>query len=204
MGDPRKTRKKFSGPQHPWRRARLEEERVLVEEYGLKNKTDLWKMTSKLSHFKKQAKALITRVGTQAENEKLLFLGKLHKLGLITEGASIDDVLSLSVKDLLERRLQTIVYRKGFSHSIKQARQFIVHGHICIDGHKMDVPSFLVPLGIEHSLEFNAKSALADVEHPERQVKLKPSEKEVKVKKNEEELDVEEEADIKEIEAKNE
>lgn len=198
MGDPRKQRKKFSKPLHPWRRARIEEEKVLVEEYGLKNKKDLWKTTSKLSHFKKQAKSLITRRGLQAENEKVLFLEKLHKLSLVPEGATIDDVLSLSIKDLLERRLQTIVFRKGFAHSVKQARQFVVHGHVCVNGQKMDVPSFLVPLSLEQTIEFSPKSALSDVEHPERQVKLKPSEKEIKIKKEETEEDEEEIIGVKE------
>ena len=38
MGDPRKQRKKFSGPQHPWNKARIDEEKVLLTTYGLKNK----------------------------------------------------------------------------------------------------------------------------------------------------------------------
>src|SRR3989338_1135621 len=124
MGDPKKHRKKFTRPEHPWRRARLEEEKVLVEEYALKNKKDLWKTISKLSHFKKQAKSLIARVGFQADLEKKLFLEKLQKLGLVKIDSTVDDVLSLSVKDILERRLQTMVYRKGLSHSTMQARQF--------------------------------------------------------------------------------
>jgi small subunit ribosomal protein S4 len=98
------------------------------------------------------------------------------------------------VRDLLERRLQTMVYKRGLSHSIKQARQFVVHGHIYVGGQKMNVPSFLVPLEAEHSLEFNPKSALADTEHPERQVKTK-AKKKVKVKKDEEKLEGEKEKD---------
>lgn len=173
MGDPRKHRKKFSRPEHPWRRARLEEERVLVDDYGLKNKSDLWKVTSKLSHFKSQGKSLIARTGVQADKEQKLFIQKLQKLGLIKADSGIDDVLSLTIKDLLERRLQTMVYRKGLAHSTKQARQFIVHGHVFVKGHKMNVPSYLVPLNEEVAIEFSPKSALSDVDHPERKIKSK-------------------------------
>ncbi|MFH1377172.1 MAG: 30S ribosomal protein S4 [Planctomycetota bacterium] len=45
---------------------------------------------------------------------------------------------------LLERRLDNVVYRAGFANSRAQARQFIVHGHVRVNGEKVDVPSFLV------------------------------------------------------------
>jgi small subunit ribosomal protein S4 len=187
MGDPRKQRKKYSGPQHPWNKARIDEEKILVTEYGLKNKKELWKMTSKLSNFRKQAKSLIARKDKQGEIEKADFLKKLSKLGLVTIESSLDDVLDLSVKDLLERRLQTILFRKSFARSINQARQFIVHEHVFYDGHKLDVPSFLVFAGTEESVTFDPKSALSDPEHPERKIEeIKLEEEPVKEKKTEE------------------
>lgn len=45
---------------------------------------------------------------------------------------------------MLERRLDNVVYRAGFANSRAQARQFIVHGHVRVNGEKVDVPSFLV------------------------------------------------------------
>lgn len=183
MGDPKKQRKKYSGPQHPWRRTRIEEEKVLVEAYGLRNKKDLWKTTSKLGHFKKQAKALIARQGAQADLERKLFLQKLQRLGLIGMDASVDDVLSLAAKDLFERRLQTLVYRKGFAHSVLQARQFIVHGHVFVGEQKMTIPSFLVPAGKEQLIVFDPKSSLSDPEHPERKIVEKAPKKDEKGKK---------------------
>jgi small subunit ribosomal protein S4 len=176
MGDPRKQRRKYSGPQHPWNRARIDEEKVLVEEYGLKNKKELWKMSSKLAQFKRQAKVLIAQKGEQAEAEKKLFLDKLERLKLINNEATLDDVLDLAVKDLLERRLQTFLYRKGFAKSIKQSRQFIVHEHVFYNGQKMNVPSFLVPITFEQTIEFDPKSALSDPEHPERKIEEKAPE----------------------------
>ena len=44
MGDPRKTRKKYDTPQHPWQKERMDQESVFLKEYGLKNKKEIWKM----------------------------------------------------------------------------------------------------------------------------------------------------------------
>ena len=52
---------------------------------------------------------------------------------------------------LLERRLDNVVYRLGFSESRAQARQLVRHGHIMVNGHKTNVPSFLVESGDEVS-----------------------------------------------------
>lgn len=48
---------------------------------------------------------------------------------------------------LLERRLDNVIYRLGFADSRKQARQIVRHGHIILNGHKTDVPSYLVKEG---------------------------------------------------------
>jgi small subunit ribosomal protein S4 len=45
---------------------------------------------------------------------------------------------------LLERRLDNVVYRAGFAHSRDMARQLVKHGHITVNGRKVDIPSFLV------------------------------------------------------------
>tara|TARA_Y100000310_G_scaffold345827_1_gene470702 strand:- start:9831 stop:10484 length:654 start_codon:yes stop_codon:yes gene_type:complete len=201
MGDPRKQRKKYDRPPHPWQKARIDEEKLLSEEYGLKNKKDLWRMTSKLARFKQQAKALIARQGEQAEKEKSLFLTKLHKLNLVQEAATLDHVLDLSVKDLLERRLQTVVFRQGLSRTIKQARQMIVHEHIMVNNQKVNVPSFLVTSAIESSIEFHGRSNFIDPEHPERK-QPEPVVEEVKVETKTEETKEEVKAPAKEEETK--
>ncbi|MBL7051810.1 MAG: 30S ribosomal protein S4 [Nanoarchaeota archaeon] len=188
MGDPRKQRKKYRKPSHPWQKTRIEEEKVLVQDYGLKNKKDLWRMTSKLAKFKQQAKSLIAKTDKQAIIEKELFMKKLQKLSLITADATLDDILDLSVKDLLERRLQTLVLRKGYAKTMKQSRQMIVHQHITINDQKFDVPSFLVPSLFEDKIEFLPKSPFSDPEHPERKIEeLKVEEEKVKEEGKEEE-----------------
>ena len=189
MGDPRKNRKKYTTPSHPWQKARLDNEKELLQEYGLKNKKEIWKSSSKLAQFKKQAKSLIGKKDLQAETEKKLFMDKLGKLKLVQDEATIENILDLSVKDILERRLQTLVLRKGLAKTMNQSRQFITHGHILINEIKVNAPSYLVSLNEEAALTFSEKSALADPEHPERKIKEievpKIEEKEEEVKKDE-------------------
>ena len=48
---------------------------------------------------------------------------------------------------LLERRLDNVVFRLGFSNTRKQARQFVTHGHITVNGKRVDIPSVLVKAG---------------------------------------------------------
>ena len=198
MGDPRKNQKKYTTPRHPWQKVRIDEERELLTEYGLKNKKDLWKMTSRLARFKKQAKTLISRKDEQGLMEKELFMNKLQKLNLINVDATLDDVLDLSVKDLLERRLQTILFRKGHAKSVKQSRQMIVHEHVLINGQKMNVPSFLVPISIENSIDFHPQSPFIDPDHPERKVEeMVPVVEETKEVKKEEPVKVEKTKEVK-------
>ncbi|MCL2804352.1 MAG: 30S ribosomal protein S4 [Treponema sp.] len=45
---------------------------------------------------------------------------------------------------LLERRLDNVVYRMRFASSRSQARQLVLHGHICVNGKKITIPSYLV------------------------------------------------------------
>ena len=54
---------------------------------------------------------------------------------------------------ILERRLDNIVYRMGFGASRAQARQIVSHGHIMVDGKRVDVPSFEVRQGTAISLK---------------------------------------------------
>lgn len=63
--------------------------------------------------------------------------------------------------NLLECRLDNIVYRLGFANSIRQARQMVVHGHILVNNKKVDIPSFKVSVGDEIKLrEKSQKNAM--------------------------------------------
>ncbi len=65
-------------------------------------------------------------------------------MGILKTDSAMTDVLSLTVKDVLERRLQTMVYRKGLAYSMKQSRQLIMHGFIQINGQRISSPSYMV------------------------------------------------------------
>jgi small subunit ribosomal protein S4 len=168
MGDPKKNRRKFSRPFKAWDRVRIEEEKELIKEFYFKNKSEIWKLTSKLRKFARQAKRLIALKTPQAEKEKLQLLTKLRTLGLISESGGFDEVLGITPKDMFGRRLQSIVFSKGLAKTMKQARQFITHGHIFVDGKKMTAPNYLVPKSKETLVAFSQNSALADSMHPER------------------------------------
>ena len=59
---------------------------------------------------------------------------------------------------MLECRLDNVVYRLGFANSIRQARQMVVHGHILVNGKKVDIPSFAVQVGAEVSLREKSRT----------------------------------------------
>lgn len=183
MGDPRKIRSKYSGPGHPWRKARIEEEKKLLHEYGLKSKSEVWKSLSKLKDISSQAKKLIAARGLQAEKEKKQLLAKLQRLGLVKPDAQLDNVLSITLKDILERRLQTRLVRKHFARSMKQARQFITHEHVLVNSKKITSPSYLVLVDHDNSITFSNSSSLVNTEHPERKISLSEKVKPVKEKK---------------------
>src|SRR3989338_9147506 len=168
MGDTKKFRKKYQTPAHPWNKARIEEEKVLVKEYGLVKKKEIQIATSFLKKYKDIAKKLIADPTLQGAKEKEQMLTKLKRLGLITEAAALDDVLDLDVKDILERRVQTLLFRKGLAKTPKQARQFITHGHVLIAGKAVTSPSTLVSIEGQNMITFKANSPLIDEEHPER------------------------------------
>src|SRR6187455_2499746 len=62
--------------------------------------------------------------------------------------ASREGVTGEELLKLLERRLDNVVYRLGFAGTRAQARQFVNHGHVTVDGGKVDIASFLVKPGM--------------------------------------------------------
>jgi small subunit ribosomal protein S4 len=168
MGDPKRHRKNFSTPKKAWEKERIDEEKELIKEYHFKNKQEIWKLDSKLRDFARQAKRLIALPAEQAEIEKIQLLNRLKKLGLLSESGDLDDVLGLSIKDLLDRRLQSVVFRKGLARTMKQARQFIVHEHILVGDKKITSPNYLVKTAEEGGVAFSQSSAFIDDMHPER------------------------------------
>lgn len=161
-------RKKYETPRYPWRKDVLQAELKLVGTYGLRNKRELWKLHTMLSSYRKMARDLLAKTGEIRKRLEGELIGKLYRVGVVSKDASLDDVLGLTVEDLLERRLQTQVFRRGLANSIQQARQLITHGHISVGGRRMTCPGYLVKRDEEGTISFSSFSPLASQDHPVR------------------------------------
>ena len=144
MGDPKKARKQYSRPRSPWRADQLAQELYLLGTFGLRNKRELWKAETQLSSVRKQARTLLAATQAVRLREEKKLLDSLRRKGLVGEGASLDDILSLTVEDMLARRLQTMVFKKGMALSPLHARQLIVHGHVTVTERVITVPGYEV------------------------------------------------------------
>ena len=166
MGDPKKQRKKFDTPRFPWQTDMLDTELKLLGQYGLRNKREIWRHKTSLSKYRGIGRSLLGMSVQERRRQEKQLLDRLHRLGILPEEAALDDVLDLSLEDILERRLQTLVFQKGLAKSIQQARQLITHGHIAIEGRRVSTPSYLVLKDEEPKLAYATKSPLADPNHP--------------------------------------
>jgi len=168
MGDPKKQRRKFETPRFPWRTDTLQMELTMIGQYGLRNKRELWRHKTMLSRFREIARSLL---GMPTEERKRLedqLINRLHRIGILPETAKLDDVLDLRVEDLLERRLQTVIFRNGLARSPYQARQLIVHGHIAIGERRVSSPSYLVLKDEEEKIAYASESPMSTPDHPLR------------------------------------
>ena len=169
MGDPKFLRRTYDTPKHPWEAGRMEEERKLLQKYGLKNKRELWKAQSTLRRFRGQARELQARLragGAQARRETDQLLARLTRLGVLPAGTpTIDDVLALSTEDLLKRRFEWIVFSHGLAPTPYGARQWIVHGHLAIGDHRVTRPGYLVGSAEEGQIHYSPTSPIADDDH---------------------------------------
>ena len=168
MGDPKKPKKKYISPRHPWQKERIKTELELIGKYGLRNKKELWRHRTTIGKFRSQARSLLGMTGETREMIEKELLRKLTQLGMLGEGATLDDVLDLSVVSILKRRLQTVVFQQGFAKSIYHARQLITHGHITVSGRKQSSPSFLVLEGQTDEIDYTPFSPYRDETHKER------------------------------------
>ena len=174
MGHPKFARPKYDTPTHPWKKARIEEEHALKEQFGLKKiggMKEIWKGKSKLRRWRQNAMKLIGLVDTSEghfSREKDDLVESLYRRGLLGDGATLDDILLLTVEHVLSRRLQSQVYYCGLATSMRQARQLVIHGHIGIGDQKMTVPSYIITRDDENLLTYHHTSPLTDTDHPIR------------------------------------
>ena len=143
--------KNYSRPKTPFEKVRIDDEALIKEEFGLKSKREIWKADAKVKKIREKAKKLIP---AKADEQKIFF-NSLNKLGLKVN--SIPEVLSLDKKNYLNRRLQTILFRKKLAHTIKESRQLIVHKKVLVDGKAVDKPSYIVPVEYENKITLKEK-----------------------------------------------
>jgi len=162
--------KSYETPNHPFQGERISEESGLIDRYGLHNKEELWRAQSELRSFRREARNILGQraQGDVEAAEGSEFVSRLKRLGILDDGDELDDVLLLEVTDVLERRLQTVAYRKGLAQTPQQARQFVVHGHVTVDGQRVQAPSYKVEVTEQDTVSFDENSPLADDLHPAR------------------------------------
>jgi len=166
MGDPKRPKKKYAAPRNPWQSDQLAQELYLLGNYGLRNKRELWKAQTQLSKIRKQARKLLAAPAEiRALAEKKL-LQSLRTAGLVGPESALDDILSLTVENFLERRLQTIVLKKGLAKSPYQGRQMITHGHVEVRGRVVTIPSYPTRAAEEGTVRIRDDSPLAKVTSP--------------------------------------
>ena len=104
-----------------------------------------------------QRRGKISEYGLQlAEKQKAKFLYGVSERQFrryFKEAARMKGNTGENLIILLERRLDNVVYRMGFATTRRQARQLVSHGHILVDGKKVNIPSYLVKPGQKISLK---------------------------------------------------
>ena len=143
--------KTYSRPKRPFEKIRINEEGKIKKEFGLKNKREIWKAEAKIKSIREKAKKLISADPKEQQD----FCNRLKKIGFKVN--SIADALSLDKTDYLNRRLQTIVFKKKLASTIKTARQMIVHKKILVNGNCINVPTYIVPVELEDKITVKLK-----------------------------------------------
>ena len=168
MGDPRRQKKKYVTPKRPFESDRFEQELQLIGLYGLRNKKELWKHRTELSRYRRTARSLLAQTEEERAIVEAELVNMLTRRGVLKKEPNLDNVLDLTLEDLLERRLQTIVFRKGLACSVHHARQLVTHGHIGLNGARATTPSRIITLEEEDHIGYTTKSPLNDTSHPAR------------------------------------
>merc|ERR1711964_208202 len=129
----------------------------VVGEYGLKNKREVWRVQFALAKIRTAARHLLT---LDEKDEDRIFQGeallrRMVRLGLLTDAErKLDYVLGLTTPKIMERRLQTKVFKLGLAKSVHHSRTLIRQRHIRVGKQICDIPSFLVRVDSEKHIDF--------------------------------------------------
>lgn len=163
MGDPKLPRRAWRKPKRPLNYDLKMDELRLLGQFGLKTKRELWKARTELSRVRNQARSLLALGREVRERRESVLMRSLARIGLVGDGSTLDDVLNLDVKDLLGRRLQTVVMKKLNFRTPYQARQAVVHGHVMIGDRVVTIPSYTVDVGEEQAVRLLPGSPYAEI-----------------------------------------
>ena len=150
MGHPKKFKKKYERPKKPYDKARIESEKKVLENFGLRRKKEIWRAESIVRDFRRRARALQAKANEKSEKE---LIERLNKIGV--QCKRLDDVLQITLEDILARRLQTIIFKKGLANSMRHSRQLIVHGHVTVENKKISWPSYIVEKTMEDKISLD-------------------------------------------------
>eukprot|EP00929_Paragymnodinium_shiwhaense_P079063 TRINITY_DN410_c0_g1_i1.p1 TRINITY_DN410_c0_g1~~TRINITY_DN410_c0_g1_i1.p1 ORF type:complete len:193 (+),score=55.20 TRINITY_DN410_c0_g1_i1:69-647(+) len=149
--------KTFRKPKRPFEKERLDAEMKIIGEYGLKNKREVWRVQYALAKIRTAARTLLT---LEDKSQARIFQGeallrRMCRLGLLSESErKLDYVLGLTAAKIMERRLQTKVFKLGLAKSIHHSRCLIRQRHIRVGKQICDIPSFLVRVDSEKHIDF--------------------------------------------------
>jgi small subunit ribosomal protein S4 len=169
MGLPIRHKTKAVSHKKKWDKNTIVSEAVFVTDYALKNKKEIRKAEALVSKLKTIAKNFNRTTETKTSAGAAQFVDKLKAQGYLNvEATSLDEVLEITLRELFERRLSSVVYKAGLAKTPGQARQFVVHGHVAVGGQIVTAPSYPVSVKDADIIAFVGSSSLADEAHPER------------------------------------
>ncbi len=166
----------YKTPRRPFEKERLDRELRICGQFGLRCKREIWRVNLTLSKMRRTARLLLTLPETHPRRqlEGSALLRRCHDLGFLdTEKDKLDYVLSLTVPDILERRLQTIVFKNGIAKSVHHARVLILQRHIAVGKQIVATPSFIVRTASEGHIAYADVSPLSGAGRPGRVKRVK-------------------------------
>merc|ERR1711861_70873 len=148
-------------PRRPFEKERLDAELKLIGQYGLRNKKEIWRVRLALAKIRSTARTLLTKDEKDPSRifEGQALMRRMIRYGILDEDKQrLDYVLGLKIENFMERRLQTLVFKRGLAKSIHHARVLIRQRHIRVGRQIVDIPSFMVRVESQPHIEFSLSS----------------------------------------------